>query len=97
MRGKGGTAQGSGALGTVMQRAGMQRVVMQRVGTRRVGTRRGGGIRRGACPSGCGGMCYEMLIGRRVFTGRNIKDLFKKVEDGNYSLPTHLSKEVVSC
>ena len=43
-----------------------------------------------------GAMCYEMLIGRRVFTGRNIKDLFKKVEDGNYSLPTHLSKEVVS-
>ena len=43
-----------------------------------------------------GAMCYEMLIGKRVFTGRNLKDLFQKVEDGNYTLPTYLSKEVVS-
>ena len=43
-----------------------------------------------------GAMCYEMLIGRRVFTGRNLKDLYKKVEGGSYSLPTHLSKEAVS-
>ena len=43
-----------------------------------------------------GAMCYEMLMGKRVFTGRNIKDLYKKVEIGNYTLPTHLSKEVVS-
>ena len=37
-----------------------------------------------------------MIMGKRVFTGRNIKDLYKKVEIGNYTLPTHLSKEVVS-
>ena len=43
-----------------------------------------------------GAMCYEMLMGKRVFTGRNIKDLLKKVEMGNYNLPTYLSKEVVS-
>ena len=41
-------------------------------------------------------ICYEMLIGKRVFTGRNIKDLYKKVEEGNYIVPTYLSKEVVS-
>ena len=43
-----------------------------------------------------GAMCYEMLTGKRVFTGRNLKDLYKRVELGEYSLPTHLSKEVVS-
>ena len=43
-----------------------------------------------------GAMCYEMLIGKRVFTGRSLKELYKKVEGGNYSLPTHLSKEAVS-
>ena len=43
-----------------------------------------------------GAMCYEMLMGKRAFTGRNIKDLTKNVEEGNYSLPTHMSKEVVS-
>ena len=43
-----------------------------------------------------GSICYEMLMGKRVFNGRNIKDLKKKVEAGNYVLPTNLSKEVVS-
>ena len=43
-----------------------------------------------------GSVCYEMLIGKRVFNGRNIKDLTKKVEEGNYTLPTNLSYEVVS-
>ena len=43
-----------------------------------------------------GSSCYEMLIGKRVFNGRNVKDLSKKVEKGNYILPTNLSKEVVS-
>ena len=43
-----------------------------------------------------GAMCHEMLIGRRVFTGRNLKDLYKRVEGGNYSLPTSLSKEAIS-
>ena len=43
-----------------------------------------------------GSSCYEMLIGKRVFNGRSIKDLAKKVEEGNYHLPTNLSKEVVS-
>ena len=43
-----------------------------------------------------GSICYEMLIGKRVFNGRSIKDLTKKIEEGNYTLPTNLSKEVVS-
>ena len=43
-----------------------------------------------------GSSCYEMLIGKRVFNGRNIKELNKKVEEGNYILPMNLSKEVVS-
>ena len=43
-----------------------------------------------------GSSCYEMLIGKRVFNGRNLKSLAKKIEEGNYHLPTNLSKEVVS-
>ena len=43
-----------------------------------------------------GSSCYEMLIGKRVFSGRNIKDLNKKVEEGNYTMPMNLSMEVVS-
>ena len=43
-----------------------------------------------------GALCYEMLIGRNVFNGRNLDDLGKKVEDGNYSVPCNLSREVVS-
>jgi serine/threonine protein kinase len=43
-----------------------------------------------------GAVCYEMLIGKRVFNGRSMKDLYHNVESGNYSIPTSLSKEVVS-
>ena len=43
-----------------------------------------------------GSCCYEMLMGKRVFSGRTIKELSKKVEKGDYTLPTYLSKETVS-
>ena len=43
-----------------------------------------------------GSICYEMLMGKRVFNGRTVKDLRNKVEKGNYILPTTLSKEAVS-
>ena len=43
-----------------------------------------------------GAVCYEMLIGKRVFNGRSMEDLCHNVESGNYTLPTNLSKEVVS-
>ena len=43
-----------------------------------------------------GAVCYEMLIGKRAFNGRNMEDLYHNVERGNYTIPTNLSKEVVS-
>ena len=43
-----------------------------------------------------GAVCYEMLIGKRVFNGRNMEDLYHNVESGDYTIPTNLSKEVVS-
>ena len=43
-----------------------------------------------------GTICYEMLIGEGVFNAQNMNDLVKKVECGNYHVPTNLSKEVVS-
>ena len=43
-----------------------------------------------------GAICYEMLTGRKVFNGRNIDNLYKKVEMGNYSVPFNLSREVFS-
>ena len=43
-----------------------------------------------------GTVCYEMLIGKVVFEANSMDDLIKKVEAGNYSLPTSISKEVVS-
>ena len=43
-----------------------------------------------------GAVCYEMLTGKKVFNGRNLSDLCQKVEEGNYTLPNNVSKEVVS-
>ena len=43
-----------------------------------------------------GTLCYEMLIGKATFEADNMKDLVRKIETGEYTLPTSLSKEVVS-
>ena len=43
-----------------------------------------------------GTLCYEMLIGKATFEANNMTDLMKKIEKGEYTLPTTLSKEVVS-
>ncbi len=43
-----------------------------------------------------GTLCYEMLEGHMTFSGRSLEELYKKVKDGNYSLPLSSSKEAVS-
>ena len=41
-------------------------------------------------------ICYQMLIGYSAFEAYNIKELYFKIEEGTYKLPTNLSIEVVS-
>ena len=43
-----------------------------------------------------GTLCYEMLIGKCTFDAESMKELVKKVEKGDYNLPTTISKEAVS-
>ena len=43
-----------------------------------------------------GTLCYEMLVGHLAFSGSSMQELFQKVKQGTYTLPTNLSKEVVS-
>ena len=43
-----------------------------------------------------GTLCYEMLIGKATFDADNMRDLVRKIETGEYTLPSTLSKEVVS-
>jgi serine/threonine protein kinase len=43
-----------------------------------------------------GTICYELLIGQYVFSAETMNELLKKVETGNYSVPTSVSYEVVS-
>ena len=43
-----------------------------------------------------GTLCYEMLEGRMTFGGKSIKELYEKINDGNYLLPLNSSEEVVS-
>lgn len=43
-----------------------------------------------------GTICYEMLIGKCVFDAEDLDDLVNKVENGTYTVPTHLSREVIS-
>ena len=43
-----------------------------------------------------GTTCYEMLIGKNTFDAKSLHELVKKVEEGNYKLPTTISREAVS-
>ena len=43
-----------------------------------------------------GTICYQLLIGQYVFNAETMNELLKKVETGNYSVPTSVSYEVVS-
>ena len=43
-----------------------------------------------------GTICYEMLIGKCTFDANSMKELMSKVENGNYFLPTSLSREAAS-
>ena len=43
-----------------------------------------------------GTICYEMSIGKNVFDADEIDDLIQKVEKGEYTVPTSLSKELIS-
>ena len=43
-----------------------------------------------------GTACYQMLIGKPCFDADTLNELVTKVEQGNYSLPTTISKEMVS-
>ena len=43
-----------------------------------------------------GTICYEMLIGRSAFDAEDMEELVSKIENGDYSVPTNLSREVIS-
>ena len=43
-----------------------------------------------------GTLCYEMLIGKSAFCSKGLDKLVQNVESGTYTIPTNLSKEVVS-
>ena len=43
-----------------------------------------------------GSICYEMLIGKPAFDAEDMIELIKNIEKGDYQVPTHLSREVIS-
>ena len=43
-----------------------------------------------------GTICYEMIIGKSAFDSKSMQELINKVQSGTYSVPTKLSKEIVS-
>ena len=43
-----------------------------------------------------GTVCYELLIGKAVFDAETLTDLIEKVENGNFTVPKTVSKEIVS-
>ena len=43
-----------------------------------------------------GTICYELLIGKSVFNAETMNELVSKVENGNYTVPTSVSSEIIT-
>ena len=43
-----------------------------------------------------GTICYELLVGHAVFNAETMNELVKKVENGSYTVPASVSKEIVA-
>ena len=43
-----------------------------------------------------GTVCYELLIGKSVFNAETMDDLVEKVKEGKYTIPSTVSKELIS-
>ena len=43
-----------------------------------------------------GTLCYELLVGHMAFSANSMEELYQKVKQGTYTLPSNLSEEVVS-
>ena len=43
-----------------------------------------------------GTICYELAIGKSAFEANKIDDLIAKIEKGEYTVPTNLSRELIS-
>ena len=43
-----------------------------------------------------GKMCYKMLFGKNIFYNEDVNKIFDKAEEGKYSNPITLSKEIIS-
>lgn len=40
-------------------------------------------------------LCYELLIGEMVYNATSLKELVEKVENGSYTIPSNISKELI--
>ena len=43
-----------------------------------------------------GALCYQMLIGQKVFFTEDLEKFYEQIKKGRYSVPTNLSYEVIS-
>ena len=43
-----------------------------------------------------GTICYQMLIGKSPFDAEDREELYEKIENGSYKIPTNMSYEIVS-
>ena len=43
-----------------------------------------------------GTVCYELIIGNKIFEANNLEDLWDKIQEGRYKIPKSLSVESIS-
>ena len=74
----------------------MDPIILKKLSSKNTGKARELGYDQKADIWSLGTICYEMIIGKSAFDAESMDELVEKIEKGTYTIPTNLSKEIIS-
>ena len=74
----------------------MDPIILKKLSSKNKGKARELGYDQKADIWSLGTICYEMIIGKSAFDSESMDELVEKIEKGTYTIPTSLSKEIIS-
>ena len=74
----------------------MDPIILRKLSSKNKGKARELGYDQKADIWSLGTICYEMIIGKSAFDSESMDELVDKIEKGTYTIPTNLSREIIS-